>query len=77
MTSADLPRTPADRVLRVGAALTTLGLVATVLAIMLLVIWSAPVRTVMWLSALVAVCGLVTVLAGLAVAARSRRGSGR
>lgn len=77
MTPVDRPRTPADRLLRAGAVLTLAGLAAIALSILLLVAWSAPVRAVMWLSALVAVCGLVTVLAGLVVSARSRRGSGR
>jgi hypothetical protein len=69
-------RPPAgDRLLRAGAVVTLIGIVATIIAMLPLVIPNLSMPPVMWFSAMVIGIGLALVIAGFAVSARARRRS--
>ena len=64
---------PADRVLRVGAALTVIGLLCAVVALLPLVVPDLELPPAMWFLAMLTGVGLIVVFVGLAMGARSRR----
>lgn len=66
-------RPPADRVLRLGTAITVAGLVFTVIAMLPLVFPSLDLPPAMWFLAMLTGVGLVIVFVGLAMGARARR----
>jgi hypothetical protein len=66
-------RTPGDRLLRIGAAVTVLGLTCTLVAMLPLVIPSLELPPAWWFLSMITGVGLALVIAGLAVSARSRR----
>ena len=63
----------ADRVLRVGAWLTVIGLAFTLIAMIPLVLPSVQLPGVMWFLSMLTGVGLVVVFVGLAIGARDRR----
>ncbi len=65
--------TSADRVLRVGAVITVIGLLCTLVAILPLVIPSLELPSLMWFLAMLTGVGLIVVFVGLSMQARSRR----
>ena len=67
------PTSPADRVLRIGAAITAAGLVFTVIALIPLVAPAVELPGVMWFLAMLTGVGLIVVFVGLAMGARERR----
>lgn len=71
------PPPAGDRLLRVGAVITLIGIVATVIAMVPLLIPEVNMPPVMWFSAVVIGIGLALVIAGFAVSARARRRSGK
>jgi len=77
MTSGHPTASRADLVLRVGVVITAVGLVCLVVALIPLVASSVRLPGVMWFAAMLTGGGLVVAFAGLALAARGRRGSGR
>jgi hypothetical protein len=64
---------PADRVLRIGGAITAAGLVFTVIAMLPLLVPSMELPGAMWFLAMLTGVGLVVVFVGLAMGARGRR----
>lgn len=64
---------PADRVLRIGAVITVVGLVFAVIAMLPLLIPSLELPGAMWFLAMLTGVGLVVVFTGLAMGARGRR----
>ena len=66
--------TSADRVLRIGGAVTVLGLICTVIAMLPLLIPSLTLPSAMWFLAMLTGVGLIIVFIGLAMQARQRRG---
>jgi hypothetical protein len=64
---------PADRVLRVGGAITVVGLVFTVIAMLPLLVPSLELPGAMWFLAMLTGVGLIVVFVGLAMGARGRR----
>jgi len=69
------PRASAgDRLLRIGAVVTVVGLVCTVIAMLPLVIPSLELPSAFWFLSMITGVGLALVILGLAVSARSRRG---
>ena len=66
-------RPPADRVLRIGAAITVVGLAFTVIAMLPLVFPSLDLPPAMWFLAMLTGVGLAVVIVGLALGARARR----
>lgn len=66
-------RTPADRTLRIGAAVTVVGLVFLLIALLPLVVPSLEMPGVMWFLAMLVGVGLIIVFVGLAQQARGRR----
>lgn len=67
------PRSTGDRLLRVGAAVTVVGLVCTVIAMLPLVVPSVELPSAWWFLSMITGVGLALVILGLAVSARSRR----
>lgn len=67
------PRSPGDRLLRVGAVVTVIGLVCTVIAMLPLVVPSLELPSAWWFLSMITGVGLALVIAGLAVSARARR----
>jgi hypothetical protein len=65
--------TRADRVLRVGAVVTAVGLLFTVIAILPLVFPALSLPSAMWFLAMLTGIGLLVICAGLVMSARSRR----
>jgi hypothetical protein len=64
---------PADRVLRIGGAITAIGIVCTLVAMLPLVIPSLELPGAMWFLAMLTGVGLVVVFVGLVMGARGRR----
>ena len=62
-----------DRLLRIGAVVTVIGLVCTVIAMLPLVVPGLNLPSVWWFLSMITGVGLALVIAGLAVSARSRR----
>ena len=67
------PASPGDRLLRIGAVVTVIGLVCTVIAMLPLAIPSLELPSAWWFLSMITGIGLALVIAGLAVSARSRR----
>ncbi len=65
--------TPADRVLRIGGAITVVGLVFTAIAMLPLLVPSLELPGAMWFLAMLTGVGLIVVCAGLVMGARGRR----
>lgn len=65
-------RSPGDRLLRVGAVVTVVGLVCTVIAMLPLVVPSLELPSAWWFLSMITGVGLALVIAGLAVSARAR-----
>ena len=71
-------RPPAgDRLLRAGAVVTVIGLIATMIAMLPLIIPSLTLPPAMWFASMVIGIGLAMVIAGFAVSARARGRSAR
>ena len=66
---------PGDRLLRLGVAVTVLGLVCTLIAIVPLVVPSVELPGTWWFLSMLTGVGLALVLVGLIRSARSRRGT--
>jgi len=64
---------PGDRLLRIGAVVTVIGLVCTVIAMLPLVVPGLELPSVWWFLSMITGVGLALVIVGLAVSARSRR----
>lgn len=69
-------RSPADRTLRIGAAVTVVGLVFLVIALLPLIVPSVEMPGVMWFLAMLVGVGLIIVFVGLTQQARQRRSRG-
>jgi hypothetical protein len=65
-------RSPGDRLLRVGAVVTVIGLICTLIALLPLVIPGLVLPSAWWFLSMITGVGLALVIAGLAVSARSR-----
>ncbi|MEI6361767.1 MAG: hypothetical protein WCP95_06505 [Actinomycetes bacterium] len=63
----------ADRVMRVGAAITALGLLFTLIAILPLFFPSLALPSALWFLSMLTGVGIVVICAGLVMSARSRR----
>jgi hypothetical protein len=66
-------RTQGDRILRVGAVVTVVGLACTLIAMLPLVIPGLELPSTWWFLSMITGVGLALVIVGLAVSARSRR----
>ena len=66
-------RSTGDRLLRIGAVVTVIGLVCTVIAMLPLVVPGLELPSVWWFLSMITGVGLALVIVGLAVSARSRR----
>ena len=66
-------RAPGDRILRVGAMVTVIGLICTLIAMIPLVAPSVELPSAWWFLSMITGVGLALVIVGLAVSARSRR----
>lgn len=66
-------RAPGDRILRVGAAVTVIGLICTMIALLPLVVPGLELPSTWWFLSMITGIGLALVILGLAVSARSRR----
>ncbi len=66
-------RSTGDRLLRLGAVVTVIGLVCTVIAMLPLVVPDLELPSVWWFLSMITGVGLALVIVGLAVSARSRR----
>lgn len=64
---------PSDRVLRIGGAITVVGLVFAAIALLPLLVPSLEMPGAMWFLAMLTGVGLIVVFVGLVMAARSRR----
>ena len=62
-----------DLVLRVGAVVTVIGFVATIIAILPLVIESVELPGIWWFLSMITGVGLLLIILGLILAARERR----
>lgn len=62
-----------DLVLRVGAVVTVIGFVATIIAILPLVIESVELPGIWWFLSMITGVGLLLIILGLVLAARERR----
>lgn len=62
-----------DRLLRIGAVVTVVGLVCTVIAMLPLVIPDLALPSAWWFLSMITGVGLALVIIGLAVSARARR----
>jgi hypothetical protein len=67
------PTERADRVMRIGAVVTALGLAFLALAILPLFIPSLELPSVMWFLSMLIGVGIVIMCVGLVLSARSRR----
>lgn len=67
------PRAPGDRLLRVGIAVTIIGLACTLIAILPLVVPGLDLPSLWWWLSMLTGVGLALVIAGLLVAALRRR----
>lgn len=66
-------RPPAgDRLLRAGAIVTVIGLIATMVAMLPLIIPGLTLPPAMWFASMIIGIGLAMVIAGFAVSARAR-----
>jgi hypothetical protein len=65
--------TPADRVMRIGAAVTGIGLIFTLIAILPLLFPSLSLPSALWFCSMLTGVGLLVICAGLVMSARSRR----
>jgi hypothetical protein len=65
-------RSPGDRLLRIGAVVTVIGLLCTGIAMLPLLIPDLELPSVWWFLSMITGVGLALVIAGLAVSARSR-----
>lgn len=63
----------ADLVLRIGAAVTTVGLVFLLIAVAPLLFPSLPSPSALWFLAMLTGVGIVVICVGLTMSARSRR----
>ena len=71
-------RPPAgDRLLRAGAIVTVIGIIATMVAMLPLVIPNLTLPPAMWFASMIIGIGLAMVIAGFAVSARARGRSSR
>lgn len=66
------PASSGDRLLRIGAVVTVIGLVCTVIAMLPLVVPGLELPSAWWFLSMITGVGLALVIAGLAVSARSR-----
>lgn len=62
-----------DRLMRIGAVVTVIGLVCTIIAMLPLVVPGLVLPSAWWFLSMITGVGLALVIAGLAVSARSRR----
>ena len=62
-----------DRLLRIGAVVTVIGLICTVIAMLPLVVPGLELPSAWWFLSMITGVGLALVIIGLAVSARSRR----
>lgn len=62
-----------DRLMRIGAVVTVIGLVCTVIAMLPLVVPGLVLPSAWWFLSMITGVGLALVIAGLAVSARARR----
>ena len=62
-----------DLVLRVGAVVTVIGFLATIIAILPLVIESVELPGIWWFLSMITGVGLLLIILGLVLAARERR----
>lgn len=62
-----------DRLLRIGAVVTVIGLLCTVIAMLPLVVPGLELPSAWWFLSMITGVGLALVILGLAVSARSRR----
>ena len=62
-----------DRLLRIGAVVTVIGLLCTVIAMLPLVVPGLELPSAWWFLSMITGVGLALVIIGLAVSARSRR----
>lgn len=67
------PRSLGDTLLRVGAIVTVVGLVCTLIAMLPLIVPSLDLPSAWWFLSMITGIGLALVILGLAVSARSRR----
>jgi VIT1/CCC1 family predicted Fe2+/Mn2+ transporter len=65
-------RSTGDRLLRIGAVVTVIGLVCTVIAMLPLVVPDLELPSVWWFLSMITGVGLALVILGLAISARSR-----
>jgi hypothetical protein len=65
--------TRADRVMRIGAAVTGIGLIFTLIAILPLLFPSLSLPSALWFCSMLTGVGLLVICAGLVMSARSRR----
>lgn len=66
-------RAPGDRLMRVGAVVMVIGLACTLIAILPLVVPSVTMPSIWWGLSMLTGVGLALVIAGLVVAAWSRK----
>ena len=66
-------RAPGDRMLRIGAVVTVIGLLCTGVAMLPLLVPDLELPSIWWFLSMITGVGLALVIAGLAVSARSRR----
>jgi cytochrome b subunit of formate dehydrogenase len=66
-------RAPGDRMLRIGAVVTVIGLLCTGVAMLPLLVPDLELSSIWWFLSMITGVGLALVIAGLAVSARSRR----
>jgi hypothetical protein len=67
------PRSLGDTLLRIGAIVTVVGLVCTLIAMLPLVLPGLELPSAWWFLSMITGIGLALVILGLAVSARSRR----
>jgi len=67
------PRSLGDTLLRIGAIVTVVGLVCTLIAMLPLIVPSLDLPSAWWFLSMITGIGLALVILGLAVSARSRR----
>ena len=73
MTGQGSPDSPGDRIMRVGAVVTVIGLIFATLAMLPLVVPGLTLPSALWFLAMLTGVGLALVLLGLLVSARNRR----
>ena len=62
-----------DRLMRIGAVVTVIGLICTVIAMLPLVLPGLELPSLWWFLSMITGVGLALVIVGLGVSARSRR----